>query len=404
MGVTPVLRHIVQRYRTSHAGKRSTATRDLIFIFHKLLEEADCRGGTARYEAVQELELLAQRGILILKRDRLDSSSILEVRLPVGLAPALFDYLGESAPHAERESLSITFRNAAEWLVGDAYQSNWKSFCLQTAEAAQVGNSIKPFDRTKPDQVAIILQALPKILTWEGDSLLRFASSVIYGNSKTLESYRSQIEVCLNRITDGKRATLSDFGIIENERSFLIHGPLSLLFGGEKLNLGILEQLSRIGSNDIRRAQIETQASRCLTVENNAMLAELAKLKSGMLLASSGSEGGYANSAVVEFLKKLPLDMELWHFGDSDPKGFDILRDLRERTRREIQSLHMRFYPIANAAPLSQGDHSTISRLLSSEYLTDAEKLEIRKIGTSGTKGAFEQEHLGRPGDLWPFY
>lgn len=134
------------------------------------------------------------------------------------------------------------------------------------------------------------------------------------------------------------------------------------------------------------------------------MLAELAKLKSGMLMSSSGSEGGYANSAVIEFLKKLPLNMELWHFGDSDPKGFDILRDLRERTGREIQSLHMRFYPIENAAPLSEGDHSTISRLLSSEHLTDTEKLELQKIKTSDTKGAFEQEHLGRPGAIWPFY
>jgi hypothetical protein len=40
-------------------------------------------------------------------------------------------------------------------------------------------------------------------------------------------------------------------------------------------------------------------------------------------------KGGYANSATVEFLRNLPENIELWHFGDSDPKGFDILRDLR---------------------------------------------------------------------------
>jgi hypothetical protein len=70
------------------------------------------------------------------------------------------------------------------------------------------------------------------------------------------------------------------------------------------------------------------------------MLHELAKTPENVLSVSSGSEGGYANSAVIEFLKTLPADIELRHFGDSDPKGFDILREIREKTGLEANSPH----------------------------------------------------------------
>jgi Uncharacterized protein conserved in bacteria C-term(DUF2220) len=86
-------------------------------------------------------------------------------------------------------------------------------------------------------------------------------------------------------------------------------------------------------------------------------------------------KGGYANSATVEFLRNLPENIELWHFGDSDPKGFDIPRDLRARIPKKIQSMHMCFRPHEKAVALSLEDYETIERLLNSEQLLDAEKM-----------------------------
>ena len=72
----------------------------------------------------------------------------------------------------------------------------------------------------------------------------------------------------------------------------------------------------------------------------------------------------YPGSGTVELLKKLPSQLEFWHFGDSDQAGFDILRVIREKTGREFRPLHM----------------------------------EIGRI-------PFEQESLGRPPlRFWPFY
>jgi hypothetical protein len=139
-------------------------------------------------------------------------------------------------------------------------------------------------------------------------------------------------------------------------------------------------------------------------VENAAMLHELAKTPENILLVSSGSEGGYANSAVIEFLKMLPADIELWHFGDSDPKGFDILRDIREKTDREVRALHMHYRPATEGVPLTAEDRRTIQRLLMSSFVTAEEKIDLTAISTAQTKGRFEQESLGLPADSWPFY
>jgi hypothetical protein len=400
-----VLEILAGQYRASSAGRTNSAKRDLLFPFNELLKTAGCLHGPARHEALEEIEELEKSGVLVLERHRRDRSEILRVRLPLRNAPALFARLGDSSPAAERAGLAEIFLQARQATVTARFQAGWEDFCSSMAEAAVDGASLKPFDRSKPEQAARILQALPALFGWEDESLLRFASALLFKDSKFLEAVRPRVESCLTLITSGSASTLADLGIIENERTFLLHGPLSLRFEPGELRIDLLENPVRIGAKDIRRSKIETSATRCLTVENAAMLHELAKLGSGALLASSGSEGGFANSAVIAFLQSLPIGIELWHFGDSDPKGFDILRDLRERSGREIRSLHMAFRPSEHPEnPLDASDQKTIERLLVSEFSTPAEKAELEKLRAAGDKGDFEQESLGRPSGKWPFY
>lgn len=398
-----VLEILAERYRRSSAGRTDAAKRDLLFPFNDLLKSAGCLHGPGRQEAMEELEKLESRGILILDRYRHDH--ILRVRLPLRNAPALFSFLGVPSPETERAHLAEIFRQAGRMHVPVRFQAGWEKFCSALADAAAQGGSLRPFERSNPEQTEHILRALPALLDWKGESLLRFASTLVFHDSKFLEAVRPRVEACLARITEGAAGTLADLGILENERSFLIHGPATLHFEAGALPVSLLSQPVRIGAGDICRATIRTPAVQCLTVENASMLHELAKLGSGTLLASSGSEGGFANSAVINFLHQLPPSVTLWHFGDSDPKGFDILRDLRERSKRTIHSLHMAFRPSDKAsAPLNAEDRKTIARLLVSEFLTDGEKAHLESLRAAGDKGCFEQESLGRPGPGWPFY
>ena len=192
---------------------------------------------------------------------------------------------------------------------------------------------------------------LPKLLAWRGESLIRFASCVLCGNSKRLEELagaekagelrgklRGKLGHLLEDITGGKIKTLDDLGILPNPRFVLLSGPLRLRLDGEWLDLGRLRGAVRLAQEDIERAEeITTAAHRCLTVENETSFHELAKLRSGELLVQTS----YPGSGTLALLRRLPAILEFWHFGDSDDAGFDILRDLRDKSGREFQPLHM---------------------------------------------------------------
>jgi len=136
---------------------------------------------------------------------------------------------------------------------------------------------------------------------------------------------------------------------------------LKLRLDGAWLDLCLLRGPFRLSQTDIERAEmIEAASSRCLTIENETMFHELAKLQSGELFICTS----YPGSATVALLQRLPQNLECWHFGDSDEPGFEILRVLREKTGRDFRPLHM----------------------------------QSRRI-------PFEQESLGLPTrNTWPFY
>lgn len=403
--MSPAVRLLAKKYRARRIGRSASAIRDLILPFNDLLKEAGCLHGPGRTEAERDFRDLESRGLVTLECASRDASAILKVRLSPVSETAFFEHVGEAGPTTERSQLAALFEKAAGSDVPSAFGEGWRGFCRECAKAAGSGASLAPcFDRANVAQVAQILDALPRLLAWKGESFRRFASAVIFGNSKTLEALQPRIEACLIRLSAGQFQTLSDLGIRENPRSIILHGPITLTLPGGVLDLGHLRAPTRIGAADLRAARHTTTATRCVTVENAAMLHELAKFQSGVILASSGSEGGFAHAAIIDFLRALPAGIALYHFGDSDPAGFDILRDLRERSGLTITSLHMQRRPVPVPVPLGDDDPKIIKRLLDSAYLTEAEKSEIRRIEDSGDKGAYEQESLGQPSATWPFY
>lgn len=254
------------------------------------------------------------------------------------------------------------------------WREGWKAWCERMRAAALAGRSVEPFDRHPSADNAKLLALLPRLLAWEGESLVRFASCVLCGDSKVLESlaaqdrdgeFRDKLRGKLGRlmeeITGGQISALDDVGIVPNPRFALIHGPMRLRLDGEWLDLGRLQGAFRLAEADIVRADsVVTAAERCLTVENETSFHELAKLQSGTLLIQTS----YPGSGTLKLLQRLPAELEFWHFGDSDEAGFDILRVLREKSGRNFQPLLMQSGRIP-----------------------------------------FEQESLGRPNlKRWPFY
>jgi hypothetical protein len=317
------------------------------------------------------------------------------------------------SPTSRRETLSKQFSEASGAEVPGAWRASWQNMCEDLAEAALRGAAIAPFSRDDLTGNAELLALVPRLLAWRQkgeDSLLRFASCVLTGNSKRLGElaaegsdgrHTGKLGAILNLVTGGKLQCLEDVGISQWPRFVLVHGPLRLLLQDEWLNFGILRGPVRLSDTDIHRAsKIETSALRCLTVENETSFHELAKLESGELLVCTS----YPGSATLAFLKKLTSTLEFWHFGDSDPEGFDIVRDLRERSGRPFQALHMQWRPSAAGERLEASDRRLVQALMESSSM-QTERQSLKLMLESGNKGIFEQESLGKPNHRqWPYY
>jgi len=409
---SPVFRALSRLYSESKAGRTGSGQRDFLVDLKKLLTACGCEDGDERETAIRQLR--AEDGKLLkIEGLRRDTDIIHQIRFPVANEARLFALLNELSPTERRHQLAQQFVAAAKTDVPERWSEGWKKYCTDLQQAAVQGAAISPFSRDDLEANAELLTLVPKLLAWQakrGESLLRFASCVALGNSKRLGELaaedetgnrRGKVGSILEQVTGGQICSLEDIGILQVPRFALIQGPLRLLLGNEWLNLGLLQGPCRLSETDIVHAsQIECVARRCLTVENETSFHELAKLNSGELLICTS----YPGSATLLLLQKLPVAMEFWHFGDSDPEGFDILRDLRKRSGRPFQSLHMNWRPSEGAPSLDAGSRRLIERLLKSPIM-QSEHQHLQQMLRAGNEGGFEQESLGQPTQhTWPFY
>lgn len=217
---------------------------------------------------------------------------------------------------------------------------------------------------------------------------------MICHDSKRLEQLKSRLETALSQIC-GK--SFEDLGLLEKPRQVLLHGPFCL----DSLDFASLRGPISISETDIRTATtIQCSAARVMTVENETTFLELSKINRDTLLIQTS----YPNRAVLALIACLPVETPIFHFGDTDPAGFDILRDLRERSQRIITPLHMSFRSKEGSSDLTQVERQTLLRLINHPMMNDCRSL-FEAMLVLGKKGDFEQESLGAPRLLgWPFY
>jgi hypothetical protein len=216
-----------------------------------------------------------------------------------------------------------------------------------------------------------------------------------------LEELAGKLESLLTQINGGQAMKLEDLGLLANPRFVLCHGPLQLATPTGALDLAFLSGPFRLSMDDIRRVtSLATRATRCVTIENETTFHELAKGHSGDLLIQTS----FAGSGTLALLERLPRSLEFWHFGDSDPDGFEILRDLRERSGLPFGALHMWFRAAPRGPDLTPEERRKLERLIALPAMA-AERAELATMLAAGHKGAFEQESLGRPRQTqWPYY
>jgi len=373
---------------SASAGKEST--RDFTIGYEKFLRASGHADGDARELAELRLRQVEFESNGLFRVDRETRSGLpIRIRLVrLGGEDWLFARVGQPAPASCHRRLAGFFERASETVVPPGFSADWKTWCADMATRALAGSSIYPFDREDQGLNGQLLEALTGVLNWQEEALVRNASAVICGDSKRLQKLETRLTDPLARITG--EGSLEAFGILKKPRVLTFHGPLTLRIGGKMLDFSPLPGPVSLSEANLSDAEsLETTARLCLTVENEDVFVEIARRNPGILLVHTSFPG----AAVRRFFGLLPTCVACHHFGDTDPAGFDILRDLRAKTGRVIHPFLMDPRPGSSGEAFTHHEKQTLSRLLESNGMADLRQILLGLL-ESGGKGDFEQERI----------
>ena len=386
---SPILEKLADLYRESTAGKTGAAGRDFGLPYERLLREAGCEKGEALVNAEADLRTAESAGALRIQKDR-RSYDWQRVRVPLAVEAALFALIDRISPSVEREAWAAMFDRAAGWPVPTRFQKSWLDFCHARIAQARAGGGWKPFRRERRARAERHLQLVARLLAWEQPCLLRTASKRLGVDSKYLESSAGTLETLLALASGGAVASLADLGIDHNPKVVRFHGPVLLRRAGAVTDYARHLGESILSDADLAAADaLEFPAPRCVTVENATTFHELCRLGCGDLFVHTS----YPGRATVDFLRRLPPDLPIHHFGDTDPWGFDVLASLRRALDRPVHPLHMHYRPLPESDPLSPRARRKLAALRRDPALEDVRE-ELHRISEAGRIGDFEQETL----------
>jgi len=392
---SPILETLAGQYAESTLGKTGLAARPFSHNFVQLLEKAKCGKGEALTIAEQDLKEANGSALVLIINRR--SHDIERVTVPPACEEALFRMIGRTSPTAERAAWSSLLREAATWPVPETRREAWQRFCEERAAQMDLGVGLRPFRRRHRNRARFQLEVTARLLGWTNPqpALLRIVSAQLARSSKFLENARQTIVTLLGGATNQAVRSFADLGITDNPQSVIFHGPVRISLDGTVTDYSGHEGRSSLGEEDIARADsIRCAAPRCITVENLTTFHALCRLRSGDLFVHTS----YPSRATVAFLNRLPASLARYHFGDTDPWGFDVLRSLRRAVFPiTILPLHMAFRPAESPEPMTERDQKKLARLLADPSLLDV-RSELERMHLAGTKGDFEQERLAVSG------
>jgi hypothetical protein len=366
--------------------------------WERLLEWSGAYSAEDRREAGEAVAALEKRQVVFFKPG---VGKTRRVTVPVTSETDWFEAFNERHPRLARLGVADFTREAATWRHG-LLGERWRDWCLALADAMTAGKFQSFVDRHNEADWRETLPIFSELTgrAWPAGTLVRAASAEIAADSKWIDDQRPRLERMLRALAQDKMSTLADIGLADPPRLCIAHGPLRLNASGAWLDFGLLRSPYAVGEQDIEAGEVSVRMpARVLTVENETTFHQLAQLASGELLIHTS----YPGSATLALVRALPADCECWHFGDSDPQGFDILRDLRERTRRSFRALAMRYRERSGAPALTSREKRLAENLKAHSGLFPEEQATLQAILAGGSKGDFEQERLPLTRAAWPF-
>lgn len=390
-----------RQWQRARGRSLAPAARPFRRDWEALLDDAGLHSAEDRQAAQRQAEALSRLRLIPFKRR---PRFIDKIELPLEHEPWLHQTFGTKDAAALRDQ-GLAMVESQLRQPHPRHPDLWAGLCATLQAAFQSGKNLPPFSFHHPGEVEGLL-ALMRAVTardWPSGTLIRDASTALGHDSKFLESHAAPLSRGLGLLF-GEDTPLEALGIQTRHSQLRFSGPLTLHFtDGTSHPTDTLRFETTLTAAELERAtHITTPAKRLLTVENQKttflQLARADTHRSTLIVASS-----FPTQAVRLLLEKLPPELPRFHFGDTDPAGWDILRRLREVSPQPVHPHLMVWRPVAESTPLAPRQRAILDRLLADPQMADCHS-HLQAMSKANRPGQFEQESLGPPTlGGWPF-
>lgn len=343
-----VLNMLIDTYENS-ATYRGTAAKNQSFSIKPEKVYPDYNGDYTDHDEVnqfnQDMQQLAGMHYIILEYVG-KSSVICKIKLNVELLADTYSSLGrEDITGRRSREIELYLKYKGTHYIIDA-------FCDEQVDRLMHYKNAK----FTSDIAVNILELLKYILNNTQDIMERELSITVLGDTKLFEnSYRSRVckiiqeygnhemdlsVLDMNGASEKEKVILEEYRIFSNPSYVFFKGNVEIFYDdGVSIKVTSDKPIAILSETIAEINTIKIYSDRIITVENLTAYNRIKDNTSTFIYLS-----GYHNTAKQNFLKKIAEHNSsvLWyHFGDIDPDGFFILKNLIEKTGIPFTPLYM---------------------------------------------------------------
>lgn len=241
--------------------------------------------------------------------------------------------------------------------------------------------SVKEFIQLEnPEQTRQLLDVIQAIEKNDKPLYIREFSIIYFQDSKAFEDIKAKVAHVFRRFKEGSK-TLKDedlfaeYGIYHTPNYVYFKGDAVLSIGEETVDLSVLKQGIGISGEDIGRIRFcdMTMVKKIVTIENLTTYFRWQEEHS-LLIYLGGYHNSIRSTLLQEIYSRYP-EAEYYHFGDIDAGGFEIYRNLCEKTGIPFQMYKMDLKILQQyeiyCKPLTKNDRKRLQDMLNREELKE---------------------------------
>lgn len=239
---------------------------------------------------------------------------------------------------APRNDMEAGHRRLLEECLAKEPTPVCRSLAAYLLERLAAHRSVKEFvqleDIASTERLLRTIQAIEQ----NGEQLyVREFSIRHFQDSKAFENMAGRVAHVFRRFKAGcedaeLEEILAEYGIYHTPNYVYLKGNATLIVGAERIDLSALRQGIGVSGEDIGRIRFEgmTKVKQVITIENLTTYFRW-QAEDGLLLYLGGYHNSVRRALIMELYAACP-QAAYYHFGDIDAGGFEIYRDLREKT------------------------------------------------------------------------